>query len=78
MSQLVKVVRVENKLIVSHLKTFKCSLVTNSPFMSLQDEVNQIMETNLWLRHVSHIYPLCDIITDILHEFLLMLHCVGL
>lgn len=33
-------------------------------FLSSQDEVNQIMETNLWLRHVSDVYPLCDVFSD--------------
>lgn len=43
---------------------FPLLLLSKSPFLSLQDEVNQIMETNLWLRHVSSFCPLCDAISD--------------
>lgn len=43
---------------------FPLLLLTKSPFLSLQDEVNQIMETNLWLRHVSSFCPSCDVISD--------------
>lgn len=34
-----------------------------SPLCSLQDAVNQIMETNLWLRHASVFYSLSQVIS---------------
>lgn len=49
-------------------KTFIVILSSKSScwltFLSLQDEVNQIMETNLWLRHVSDVYALCEVFSD--------------
>lgn len=69
-SQLVKVVRIESEQLivfkqrnnmlyksvwVIHSSKFLFALLSNVPFSSLQDEVNQIMETNLWLRHVSDV-----------------------
>lgn len=37
-------------------QVFISCFLANLPCLSSQDEVNQIMETNLWLRHVSDVH----------------------